>query len=135
MQRHPHRHLTLVVASLAALAALPGCATREQVIVKEKVVVAPRPEAIRPMPPAIREDRGTPPGPDWGWVAGHWKWEGRDWAWVHGRWVHRQVPPMPALIVEQVTIAPSPRHYWVPGHWIWRFDTSNWFWVSGHWQS
>lgn len=135
MKNKHHRFLTLAVIAASTLISLPGCATRERVVVKERVVVAPGPALVRPMPAAIHEDRGAPPGPDWGWVAGHWKWEGHDWAWVHGRWVHQAVPPMPALIVEQVTVAPSPHHYWVPGHWVWRFDASGWVWVTGHWQS
>lgn len=122
-------------ACLVVVGVLAGCATHERVIVRETVAVRPAPR-VKPMPAAIREDRGPAPGRDWGWVAGHWKWEGADWFWVHGSWVHQQVAPPPPIIVEEITVAPSPRHFWVPGHWVWRFDgNGGWFWVRGGWHS
>jgi len=126
--------VTATVATAAILMTLTGCVTRE-VVVKEPPPIQ-HPVAIRAMPASIREDRGPAPGPNWNWVPGHWKWEGRDWAWVHGKWLQQPVPPMPAVIVEQITIAPSPAHYWVPGHWYWRFDgNGGWIWVKGTWRS
>lgn len=134
LRPQPLRRLTIVASLVtAALPLLPGCASHEQVVVKERVVLE-RPASMRPVPAPIREDRGNPPGADWGWVPGHWKWEGHDWAWVHGRWVQQVVPPMPAVIVEQIAVAPSPHHVWIPGHWVWRFDRGAWLWVNGHWQ-
>lgn len=107
-----------------------GCVVKEQVVVKE----APHVQ-VRRMPGPIAEDRGPQPGPGWGWVPGHWKWEGRDWAWVHGRWIQQSVPVMPTVIVETITVAPSPQHYWVPGHWVWRLDAGGWVWVKGSWHA
>lgn len=117
----------LMAAALATAALSTGCVVKEQVVVREPAV------HVRHVPAPIAEDRGAQPGPGWGWVPGHWTWEGRDWAWVHGRWVQQAVPPMPTVIVEQITLAPSPQHYWVPGHWVWRLDTGGWFWIKGGW--
>lgn len=127
---------TAAVALLAALAFLTliqGCATREHVVMREAVVVEH--PTVRSIPAPIHEDRGAPPAPGWGWVPGHWKWEGSDWAWVHGRWVQQVVPVMPPIVIEQITVAPSPHHYWVPGHWVWRFDGGGgWWWAKGGWR-
>ncbi|KPF67201.1 hypothetical protein IP84_13710 [beta proteobacterium AAP99] len=116
---------------------LSGCVApvRERVVVREQVVAAA--PVVRTMPAPIREDRGAPPAAGYGWVPGHWKWEGNGWAWVSGRWVAQAVPPMPAVFVEEITVAPSPRHYWVPGHWVWQINASNagaWGWVRGSWR-
>jgi len=121
----------LIAAALAVSALSTGCVVKEQIVVKD----APHHVQVRHMPAPIVEDRGTQPGPGWGWLPGHWKWEGRDWAWVHGHWVQQAVPPMPAIIVEEITVAPSPQHFWVPGHWIWRLDAGGWFWVKGSWHA
>ena len=123
-------HLAAVVLgglAIATGAGLSGC------VVKEQVVVRPAAPAVRHMPAPIAEDRGAMPGPDWHWVPGHWKWEGRDWAWAHGHWVHQAVPAMPPIIVEEITVAPSPVHFWVPGHWVWQLKSGGWFWVKGSW--
>ncbi|GGP23385.1 hypothetical protein [Silvimonas iriomotensis] len=127
------RTLALTMAAACIVGAFAGCATHEKVVVKETVVAQP---VVRKMPTPIHEDRGTAPGPEWGWVAGHWKWEGNDWFWVHGRWVQQAVPPMPVVIVEQVPPPPSNHHYWVPGHWVWQFNGhGGWVWVKGSWHA
>ncbi len=122
----------LLAASLAGCVVAPA---RERLVVREQVVV-PAP-AVRAMPAPVREDRGAPPATGYGWVPGHWKWEGNGWFWVHGHWVAQVVPVMPPVIVEQITVAPSPRHYWVPGHWVWQINGGSsgaWGWVRGSWR-
>jgi hypothetical protein len=120
--------------TLLALAGATGSTLLSGCVVKEQVVVRPAAApVVRHMPAPIAEDRGAMPGPDWHWVPGHWKWEGRDWAWAHGHWVHQPVQVMPAIIVEQITVAPSPAHYWVPGHWVWQLNSGGWVWVKGAW--
>ena len=130
--RLSRRRAASMFFALAALGSLSACVTRETVVVREPAVA--HSVVVRHMPTAVHEDRGPQPSPGYGWVPGHWKWEGNDWAWVHGQWVRQAVPPIPAVIVEQITIAPSAQHFWVPGHWVWRFDGGNsWIWVAGSW--
>lgn len=131
------RFLFATMAAVALMSSLSGCVApvRERVVVREQVVAAA--PVVRTMPAPIREDRGAPPAAGYGWVPGHWKWEGNGWAWVNGRWVAQAVPVMPPVIVEEITVAPSPRHYWVPGHWVWQFNATHagaWGWVRGSWR-
>jgi hypothetical protein len=59
---------------------------------------------------------GPPPGPNYVWVPGFHRYDGRAYVWVPGHYV---VPPH--------------RHArWVPGHWAHR--RGGYVWVEGHWR-
>lgn len=72
---------------------------------------------VRVGPPApIAEVRSVSPGPDFVWIEGYHRWDGRAYVWVPGRWERR----------------PQPRAEWVPGRW--EHDRRGWFYVDGHWR-
>jgi hypothetical protein len=82
--------------------------------------------APTPPPGVVYVDRGPPvdrteviiqrPGPDFVWIKGHWRWDGRDYDWVPGHW------------------AAIERGYrsWAPGHWA--HHRRGWYYVEGHWR-
>ena len=72
---------------------------------------APRHPRTTPPEPQV-EQYGDPPGPDYFWVKGHWRWEGRRYVWTPGHW------------------AQGGHGNWVPGHWERR--GRRWVWVAGH---
>ena len=66
-------------------------------------------------PPAARvEVKSSRPGPNYVWIDGHWKWNGRRYAWVDGHWNKKKAG------------------HWVPGHWTKR--PRGWVYVPGHWK-
>lgn len=68
-------------------------------------------------PPAkIVEQTDASPGPDYVWVQGDWKWDGR-WVWGKGNW---QRKPHEAAV-------------WTPGHWKRHHHHHSWEWIEGHW--
>ncbi|HTV04799.1 MAG TPA: hypothetical protein VME86_05480 [Acidobacteriaceae bacterium] len=67
-------------------------------------------------PPPIVEHRPLRPGPQYVWLGGYHRWNGRVYVWVPGRWV---VPPRPAAV-------------WIPGHWA--HSPHGYMWISGHWR-
>lgn len=119
----------LLLATLWGTLALAGCTT----VVREPVYVrqVSQPVVIRHAPPVVQEVRSPAPGPEFGWVQGHWAWQNNQWVWQTGHWFRGAVRPMPQVIIEQVTIASNPAQYWVPGHWFWR--NGEWEWRKGHW--
>jgi YXWGXW repeat-containing protein len=68
-------------------------------------------------PPPVRHEVIPPrPGPNYVWVGGFQRYEGRAYVWVPGHYV---VPPH--------------RHArWVLGHWAHR--RGGYVWVEGHWR-
>src|SRR5579872_964857 len=81
-----------------------GCYERSGVVV-----------SYGPPPPRIVGFVGHPPGPDFVWVDGFWRWSGRNYYWVPGYWVRR----------------PHHNAVWVSGYWTQR--RSGWVWVEGRW--
>ncbi len=69
-----------------------------------------------PVPPLRYEPVPPPPGPQYVWRPGHWRWTGQGYAWTPGRYYVRQ----------------RAWHEWVPGHWASRHGT--WVWVQPHWR-
>ncbi|MFQ5706200.1 MAG: hypothetical protein ACE5HO_02055 [bacterium] len=71
---------------------------------------------VREAPPRARvEKRVAKPGPNFVWVGGHWKWNGRTYVWASGQWVKKRKGQV-----------------WVPGHW--RHTKRGYVWVKGHWR-
>ena len=66
-------------------------------------------------PPDRVEIIGPPPGSQYLWVDGYWRWGGASYDWVPGRWV----------VVQQ-------GQQWQPGRW--RHNRYGWFYVQGHWR-
>ncbi len=67
-------------------------------------------------PPPRREIVTVRPGPQYVWVPGYHRWDGRAYVWAPGAWV----------------VPPPHRRGWVPGHW--RNTPRGYFWVEGHWR-
>jgi len=67
-------------------------------------------------PPPVVEQVVVSPGPDYVWVAGHWRWHGRRWVWVRGAWL---IPSRRGAV-------------WVEGHWGRRFGRV--VWIDGRWR-
>lgn len=67
-------------------------------------------------PPPPHEHMGPPPGPDFVWIAGYQRWDGRGYGWVPG---HYEQPP-------------HPHAAWVPHRWQHRHGS--WIMVEGHWR-
>lgn len=55
------------------------------------------------------------PGPGYGWVGGHWQWNGARYAWIAGHYEKR----------------PFPEAHWVAGHW--EREPGGWTYVDGYW--
>jgi hypothetical protein len=66
-------------------------------------------------PPAKVEVIAGKPGPNYVWIAGHWKWSGNAYVWAAGHWVKAKAGKV-----------------WVPGHWDRR--GAHWVWRPGHWR-
>ena len=66
-------------------------------------------------PPPRKEVRIVKPGPNFVWIAGHWKWVMGKYGWVPGHWIKAR-----------------PGKVWVPGHWEKR--GRHWVWILGHWK-
>ena len=72
---------------------------------------------VKIAPPApIVEARVVAPGPDYVWIPGFHRWDGRAYVWVAGRWDR---PPRPHAV-------------WVAGHW--RHHRNGWYWIEGRWK-
>jgi hypothetical protein len=72
---------------------------------------------VRVAPPhAIIEHRVVSPGPNYVWVGGYHRWDGRAYIWVPGRW----------------ELAPRPHARWVAHHWVRRHG--GWVLVEGRWR-
>jgi len=67
-------------------------------------------------PPLRREAVLVSPGPEYVWVPGYYRYDGRAYLWVAGRYER----------------PPRPRARWVAGHW--QQERRVWFWVDGHWR-
>jgi hypothetical protein len=91
----------------AALLALLACsAAQAQVVVR-----------IGPPRPPLEVIPARPIGhPDWAWVPGYHRWDGRAYVWVPGHYVE----------------PPRPRAGWVPARWVHR--PGGWVFVQGHWR-
>ena len=58
-------------------------------------------QAPKPPPPVRIEVVSAPPGIDYFWISGHWRWERGEHAWVGGHWeAHRE------------------GLHWIPAHWV-----------------
>jgi hypothetical protein len=69
-----------------------------------------------PPPPPEQEVVPPPPGPEFVWVAGVHRWDGRRYVWERGRYERR----------------PHPRARWVGAHWERR--ARGHAWIAGHWE-
>jgi hypothetical protein len=71
-----------------------------------------------PPPPPAAEVEVVPaaPGPEFVWVGGYHRWNGRQYVWVRGRYERR----------------PHARAHWVPAHWVARGRGH--VWVEGRWE-
>ena len=67
-------------------------------------------------PPLRMEAVPPPPGPNYVWRPGHWRWTGNHYTWVRGQYVK---------------VAARNRQ-WVAGHW--RQGPHGKHWVEGHWR-
>jgi hypothetical protein len=76
-------------------------------------VVIQAPPAPPPGPPAQPVLR--PPSPDYGWTAGHYRWNGHTYVWQRARYERR----------------PHPHARYVPGHWERRGHAR--IWIEGRW--
>jgi hypothetical protein len=91
----------------------------QQVQAHTKIVIAEAPPQyvmVQTAPPAeMVEDIGPSPGPDFLWIKGNWRWDGR-WVWNRGHWYQR----------------PHPEAVWAPGVWVRK--THHHVWVAGRWE-
>ena len=72
---------------------------------------------VKTRPPAVRvERRGVRPGPNYVWVGGYNRWNGRSYIWEPGRWA---VPPRAHAV-------------WVAPRWTHR--PNGWVFVGGRWR-
>ncbi len=72
---------------------------------------------VRVGPPApVADVRVVRPGPNYVWVPGYYRWDGRAYRWAAGAWM----------------LPPRPRAVWVPGHWS--HTRRGWFYVEGRWR-
>ena len=101
------RHAYKILALSALLFALSAPAAHAQISFGIHIGEPPAPRAYR-VPPR--------PGPDYVWVEGYHRWDGRAYAWVPGRWDR----------------GPQARAVWVPGRWV--QDKHGWYYVQGHWR-
>jgi YXWGXW repeat-containing protein len=69
-----------------------------------------------PIPPPRAEAVPPPPGTNYVWEGGHWRWTGAQYVWAPGHYVIRR----------------ASYHEWVPGHWRDRYG--RWVWVPAHWR-
>jgi hypothetical protein len=67
-------------------------------------------------PPVVVEHPGRAPGPNYIWVHGYHRWDGRAYVWVPGRYIVR----------------PRAHAVWVDGSW--RHGSRGYYWVEGHWR-
>lgn len=67
-------------------------------------------------PPVVVERRVAPPGPEYVWVGGFYRWTGIEYVWVGGRYER----------------PPRPRAVWVPGRWV--HGRRGWYFVDGRWR-
>ena len=89
----------------AAFIAMTACMAPHR---RYYVVGAPPPERVEVITSA--------PAPNYAWVRGYWRWEGRDYSWIGGHWER-----------------PAARyHEWAPGHW--EREYRGWYWVDGRWR-
>jgi hypothetical protein len=72
---------------------------------------------VRTGPPPLRTEAVlVSPGPQYVWVPGYYRYDGRAYVWVAGQYER----------------PPRPRARWATGHW--QQDRRGWFWVDGHWR-
>jgi WXXGXW repeat (2 copies) len=109
----PKRALNALLLSAALGAAAwtgaAGCA----------VAPPPPPDAVfvdATPPTAVVEVRGELPGPDYIWINGYHRWDGRAYVWVGGRWERR----------------PRAGAVWVDGRW--HRHNRGWYWIEGRWR-
>ncbi len=98
------KYLAALALSLSAALATGACAPG-----RLYVRIAP------PVP--LVEARIVAPGPDYVWIPGYHRWDGRAYVWVAGSWA----------------LPPVHYHAWVTGHWVHR-GNRGWYWVDGHWR-
>lgn len=76
----------------------------------------PAPPPYPPVPAPRMEHMPPPPGLNYVWARGHWRWGGTAYVWVPGHYVVRR----------------ANYHQFVPGHWA--NHGGRWVWVDAHWQ-
>jgi WXXGXW repeat (2 copies) len=75
-----------------------------------------------PLPPIRHERVLVRPGPNYVWVPGYWRWEGRRYAWIAGTWV---LPPRPGAIWVGPRVIYRYHHpYYYGGYW--RYHGRRW---------
>ncbi|HEY4012880.1 MAG TPA: hypothetical protein VGM06_06065 [Polyangiaceae bacterium] len=104
----PMSRTLIVFTSLAALPAL-GCYVEARTADAEEVGAPP------PEPPPQVEVVPASPGPDYVWIAGFHRWDGRGYVWVRGHYDRR--PRQQAQWVRAHWERRGRGHVWVEGHW------------------
>jgi len=104
-------HLGFAV-SLAAAPALGGCYVEDGPPPPQTVAY----ESPPPAPPPQVEVVTASPGPEYVWVGGYHRWNGRSYYWMRGHYERR----------------PHRDAHYYPGHWEHRGRRQ--FWIEGRWQ-
>jgi hypothetical protein len=108
-----HSRVVLLICAVSALP-LVGCYVQARTVpVQEEATF----EVEAPPPPAAEvEVVPVPPGPEYFWVPGYHRWNGRHYVWIRGRYERR------------------PHHHarWAPAHWEVRGRMH--VWVEGRWE-
>jgi hypothetical protein len=104
-----------VLLFLGALCGVPlvGCYAEARPVPADETVYE-----AEPPPPPVAEVEVVPaaPGPEFFWVPGYHRWNGRQYVWIRGRYERR----------------PHARAHWVPSHWVVRGRSH--VWVEGRWE-
>jgi hypothetical protein len=67
-----------------------------------------------PPPPAVHEERPSPPNPQSVWVSGYWHWTGMQYAWIPGHW---EAPPPGAVWNAPVYTSRDGKYFYESGGW------------------
>jgi hypothetical protein len=104
--------LCFLLGSVAVLS-LGGCYVRARAVpVESEVVYEAEPP---PPPPAEVEVVPAPPGPEFVWIGGYHRWNGRHYVWVPGH--HERRPHGRAEWERPHWEARGRGHVWVEGRW------------------
>jgi hypothetical protein len=108
------RLLWIAIVTVAVAGSFSGCTCRVESRPPDETayeVEAP------PPPPAEVEVQPAPPGPDYIWIGGYHRWNGRAYVWVRGHYDRR----------------PHAAARWEPAHWEHRGARAH-VWVEGRWR-
>ena len=71
----------------------------------------------KPKKPAVIAVKKDSPGPDYGWIEGHWRWDKgkQEYVWVPGHW--EQKPKGSRYVAGKWKKVPG-GYKWIPGTWV-----------------